>query len=451
AGVYPITLQGSSASGTATQTLDLTVGSAPVITSPASDGIVTGHFAAFNVTATGVPAPLVTVTTLPAGLVPTTSATGSSVLVAGTVTATADVTAKVTATNSAGTTSQTLAISSSATGGPVVTTPTTGLARFEVGTAGVTYQVHATPASTMSVHGGTLPPGLTFTAGATGTATISGTPTTAGYWSVALWATKNGSPPGVAFVELEVFGAPVFTSGTTATFVEGQSGSFTVTATGLPAVALAQVGGSLPPGLTFTTNGNDNTATISGTATQPGSFVVTLNAANLLDQDGVGQPLTIDVDQPPTVTSPSTCTFAAGRHGTCILTASGYPTPSLAETGTLPAGLTFTANGDGTAVIAGTPSTATAAATSAASTVTVTATSAGGTAVQELVVQVGPAATFTSTATANFAVGTTSAFVISTTGTGTGGATVTLSATGALPGGLTFATTGSGTAVISGT
>jgi hypothetical protein len=35
--------------------------------------------------------------------------------------------------------------------------------------------------------------------------------------------------------------------------------------------------------------------------------------------------------------------------------ASGYPTPVLSETGTLPSGLTFTDNRNGTATISGTP------------------------------------------------------------------------------------------------
>jgi len=39
-----------------------------------------------------------------------------------------------------------------------------------------------------------------------------------------------------------------------------------------------------------------------------------------------------------------------------IIRAAGYPAPALAESGLLPRGVTFT-DGDGTAVIAGTPAT----------------------------------------------------------------------------------------------
>lgn len=38
-----------------------------------------------------------------------------------------------------------------------------------------------------------------------------------------------------------------------------------------------------------------------------------------------------------------------------VFKAAGYPVPALAESGTLPSGLTFTDHGNGTADIAGTP------------------------------------------------------------------------------------------------
>ena len=165
-----------------------------------------------------------------------------------------------------------------------------------------------------------------------------------------------------------------------------------------------------------------------------------------MDQGGVDQKLTIVVDQPPAFTSSSACVFAAGREGSCTVTATGYPEPTLTERSSLPTGLTFTTNGNGTATISGTSSTATGT-TLAESTVSISATSAGASAMQELSVQVGPAPAFTTGPTADFSVGTTSAFTVSVTGAGT----VNLSATGSLPTGLTFATHGNGTATISGT
>src|SRR5256886_7151586 len=55
-----------------------------------------------------------------------------------------------------------------------------------------------------------------------------------------------------------------------------------------------------------------------------------------------------------TVTGVQTCALP-------ILTTTGTPTPSLTESGTLPSGVTFKDNGNGTATLSGTPAAGTAA------------------------------------------------------------------------------------------
>lgn len=58
----------------------------------------------------------------------------------------------------------------------------------------------------------------------------------------------------------------------------------------------------------------------------------------------------------PTFTSDDNATFNIGAHGTFGITTSGVPSvSSITMTGSLPSGLTFTDNGDGTATISGTP------------------------------------------------------------------------------------------------
>lgn len=57
----------------------------------------------------------------------------------------------------------------------------------------------------------------------------------------------------------------------------------------------------------------------------------------------------------PSITSPNNVTFVAGNPSSFAVTATGYPTPSITYTGTLPSGITFTDNGDGTAMLAGVP------------------------------------------------------------------------------------------------
>jgi hypothetical protein len=57
----------------------------------------------------------------------------------------------------------------------------------------------------------------------------------------------------------------------------------------------------------------------------------------------------------PQITSSSSATFLAGRAGSFKVIATGVPTAALSEIGPLPAGITFSDNGDGTATLAGTP------------------------------------------------------------------------------------------------
>ena len=61
------------------------------------------------------------------------------------------------------------------------------------------------------------------------------------------------------------------------------------------------------------------------------------------------------MDQAPAITSANTTTFTVGTAGMFTMTATGFPTPSLGESGTLPSGVTFIDNGNGTATFSGTP------------------------------------------------------------------------------------------------
>ena len=67
------------------------------------------------------------------------------------------------------------------------------------------------------------------------------------------------------------------------------------------------------------------------------------------------QTYTLANAEAPTITSPTTANFTTGVTGTYSVTTTGYPAPTLTELGTLPTGVTFTDNGNGTATITGTP------------------------------------------------------------------------------------------------
>ena len=60
------------------------------------------------------------------------------------------------------------------------------------------------------------------------------------------------------------------------------------------------------------------------------------------------------IGTPPQITSMASTTFTAGVFGSFTVMTSGNPTPSLSESGSLPSGVTFSDNGNGTATISGT-------------------------------------------------------------------------------------------------
>ena len=113
--------------------------------------------------------------------------------------------------------------------------------------------------------------------------------------------------------------APAITSAAGVTFTAGQAGSFTVTTTGFPSVSISAGGGVLPPGVSFTDNG-DGTATLSGTpaAGTGGSYKLTLTASNGVPPAAT-QAFTLTVIGPPASTGPPaiTGTLKAGSRLSC--------------------------------------------------------------------------------------------------------------------------------------
>ena len=103
------------------------------------------------------------------------------------------------------------------------------------------------------------------------------------------------------------------------------------------------------------------TATLSGTpaAGTGGSYPITITATDGSTRTPPS-PSPSRSTQAPAITSASHATFAEETAGTFTVTASGNPTSSLGETGTLPSGVTFVDNGNGTATLAGTPAAGTA-------------------------------------------------------------------------------------------
>ena len=239
--------------------------------------------------------------------------------------------------------------------------------------------------------------------------------------------------------------APAITSAASATAIVGSAFSFTVDTTGAPAPALTE-SGTLPTGISFTDNGN-GTATIAGTAaaSSGNSYPITITATN--SNGTATQAFTLTSAEAPSITSAPTATFSTGVAGTYTVTTTGYPAPTVTETGMLPAGMSFNAaTSTAPATISGTPASGTA----GTYPVILSATNASGsTATLALTITVNAAAAplITSSSTADFTLNQAGAVAITTTGS----PTAVITESGALPAGLTFTDNGTGTALLSGT
>ena len=255
---------------------------------------------------------------------------------------------------------------------PTITFPS-GIA-FAVGHAGK-YTVTtsgALPTPVALSISGTLPKGVTFV---NSTGVFSGTPLpgTGGSYSVSITASNSALSKTTQAVILTVTDVPAFKT-TATTFHVGQAGSFTIRTSGFPFPTITS-NTLLPDGLTLVDNG-DGTALLSGTPTGAGGvYPISLTAANATS---VTQTFQLTILQAPIITSSATAMFTAGTAGRFTITTTGFPTAAITESVTLPAGLTFHDNGDGTATIRGTPTRRTTIA------ITITASSGTSKAIQTL-------------------------------------------------------------------
>jgi hypothetical protein len=245
--------------------------------------------------------------------------------------------------------------------------------------------------------------------------------------------------------------APSFTSATGVTFPQGVGDNFTITTTGVPVPKITS-SGKLPGGIKFVDNG-DGTATLSG---RPGNglgvlgdYALTFTASNGVLPNAT-QNFTLTITRPPRITSVNNATFIVGTPNTfTVTTRNTQPKTTLSYTGTLPGGVTFVPNNNGTATLSGTP----AAGSEGIYFLTITGTNnhpPDAVQVFTLTVQkVAPvthAPTITSAASTTFTAGTEGIFTIHTTGTPTS----SIALTGTLPAWLTFNDNTDGTATLDG-
>jgi hypothetical protein len=430
------------------------VGTSPVVlvenvgatfTSVASATSIVGAPFTFTVTTTGAPAPALTESgALPNGITFTDNGNGTATIAGtSTVGTGGSYPITITANNGVGNpATQTFTLTNAEA--PAITSPAT--ATFTTGVLG-SYAITTSgfPPPTLTLSAGTLPAGLTFTDNGNGTGSIAGTPATtdtAGTYPVSITAKNvSGSTATLDLViTLNAAAAPKLTI-PAADFTLNQAGSVTITTTGAPTPKISETGDALPAGLSFNDLGN-GTATITGTPTATGTANITVTATNGISPDD-SQPMTVVAGQAPAFTSAASATSTVGSAFSFnVATTGGYPVPVLTESGTLPPGITLTDNKDGTGTLAGTPTAA------GTYTFTLTASNLYSTGVNQtftLIVQQAPAITSANSAT--FTIGANGTFTVNTTGS----PTAKISEAGTLPGGITLADNGDGTATLSGT
>jgi Putative Ig domain len=333
-------------------------------------------------------------------------------------------------------------------------------ATFVVGTANTfTITTRSTVPKTTLSYTGSLPGGVTFVPNNNGTATLSGTPAAGskGIYFLTITGTKGSPPDAVQLFTLTVQDAPpvthapTITSAASTTFTVGTEGIFTIHTTGTP-TSLITLSGTLPAWLTFVDN-TDGSATLDGIPDPggPASYSLTITATNGIAPNAT-QTFTLFVNNPPpAITSADNTTFVVGTFASfTVRTSPPDPSATVLFTGTLPPGINFTPNSDGTATIDGTAS------AGSQGSYPINITASNGTlpdAMQTftITVQDAPpvleAPAITSDASTTFTVGTAGTFTITTTGS----PTPTLTLDGAQPAWLSFVDNTDGTATLSGT
>jgi hypothetical protein len=374
----------------------LTVSTPAAITSAPSAAFTAGLAGTFTVTTSGSPTPALTETgALPAGVTFNDNGNGTATI-SGTPSTSAigPFAVTITAANNADLVNATLGSFPDQTFVLDVDQPASltapGSSSFTVGQPGfLPLQASGFPAPTVTLSG-TLPAGVTFDSpfGLVGTPAAG----TAGTYPLTFNASNGVGAAAVLSLTLTVSQTAMITSAHSATFVTGQSGSFTVTTTGSPKATITE-NGSLPAGVTFLDNGN-GTATLSGTASATMSninYSLTVTAHNGIGSDSV-QYFNLNVDYPPTFPNPNSTTFTVGQSGSLAVVAGGYPAPTVTVTGNLPTGVTVVDNPDGSATLAGTPVLG----TGGTYPLTITASNSAGTATERFSLAVNADAYFTS-------------------------------------------------------
>jgi YVTN family beta-propeller protein len=223
-------------------------------------------------------------------------------------------------------------------------------ATFQVGdVSSFTFASSGYPTPSYQVTG-TLPAGVTLLWSQANGWQLTGSPMigSGGVYPLTIHALDGNGGDITQSFTLTVLEPPLFTSKATAVFRAGHSGAFTVSADGYPAPSFTATG-TVPSWAKLAVGGVLRAAP---PAHAGGAYHFTISARNGIGS-AVTQAVTLEVDQPPAITSARRATFRAGHRSTFRFRSTGFPDAKLSERGHLPSGVRFVRERNGTAILTG--------------------------------------------------------------------------------------------------
>ncbi len=304
AGTFSVGLHSLSQFGADDQTLVITAGTQPDITSDLAAKVLVGQNFSYQLTATGTPPPVVSFSDVPAGL----QVNGDTISGTFDAAAAGTYTIGLTASNGVGTNVEFLTLIVGTV--PVITT---SIAADATSNSTFSYTIQATGSPTPDLTFNNVPQGFQVNG-----ATITGTFTSVGQFGIGIHATNVFGSDNEALV-VTVTNKAKITSDLTAQVLNGDTFSYTLTASGDPVPDVSFT--NLPAGLT--TAG----ATISGAVTTSGVYSIGLHASNTDGTDD--EVLTLTVGTPASISTPLTAQAVVGSDFSLTLQANGFPAPAL--------------------------------------------------------------------------------------------------------------------------
>lgn len=339
AGTYSFNLTASNAGDSDTESFSITI-SAPPQPAWDSTSFGTGKIGTFfsgAISASNSTSVSANPTSL-AGM--NITASGSTLTLQGTPSASGTFSTTVTASGGTGTSPDTK--TASVTINPLTPpswTDQTLSPNFIVGTP-YSDGVSATNSPTYSVSAGSLPSGISLN---TSTGAVTGTPTTSQAYSFTLRAANTDGAVTASFSG-STTALPVWTDQTLADFFQARSYSDSVSATNSPTYSITS--GALPAGISF----NSNTGALTGTPTSTGSYNFTISATNSFGT--ITATFSGSIKLAPNWIDNQLGSFINGVAFSDSVTASNSPTYSVSA-GSLPAGISLNS---ATGAVTGTPS-----------------------------------------------------------------------------------------------